>query len=315
MGKSNSSQLSKKTVSKVEAENEQAETNCGEIEVEIDKIEAEIDNLRNEFAESRKTDCFPLLLGEAAIKRKLVDKVFEELRNNKFGPNNLDVIVESGGGEIDAAYNLACLFRRYGRERLTFVVPRWAKSAATLLVCSGDEILMTPVAELGPLDPQITVINPSENRQERFSPLHIESTLQLIRDEYESGTPNLAEGLMQRLQFPLTLGRFTKSLDLGKEYLLKLLSSRMYKGNEEKAKEIAKSLTTGYADHNWCINFEEVKDLGLNANELDNDDLNIVWKIHQLSQEKRNLEYQRKRKNLMDDIKNLPSNVSDLLPQ
>lgn len=60
------------------------------------------------------------------------------------------------------------------------------------------------------------------------------------------------------------------------------------------------------------------RNLGLNANELDNNDLNIVWKFHQLSQEKRNFEYQWKRKIswiLMDDIKNLPENASDLLPQ
>ena len=107
------------------------------------------------------------------------------------------------------------MFRLFGSEKLTFIIPRWAKSAATLLVCGGDEILMTPVAELGPLDPQITVMNPLENRIEKFSPLHIESTLELIQVEFENGNSELANGLLQRLQFPLTLGRFKKSLELG----------------------------------------------------------------------------------------------------
>ena len=32
-----------------------------------------------------------------------------------------------------------------------------AKSASTLLACAGDVIYMTPMAELGPVDPQVPV--------------------------------------------------------------------------------------------------------------------------------------------------------------
>ncbi len=193
----------------------------------ISSIDKEIDGVCKELATVRGAECFPLLLGEANIRNTLVDRVFDDLRAGKYSGKSLDVVIDSGGGDIDAAYNLALLFRRYGSEKLTFIIPRWAKSAATLLICAGDEILMTPVAELGPLDPQITEMNPLEQRVERFSPLHIESTLQLIRDEFANGNSQLADGLMQRLQFPLTLGSFKKSLDVGREYVEKLLSSRM----------------------------------------------------------------------------------------
>jgi hypothetical protein len=118
--------------------------------------------------------------------------------------------------------NLAQILRSFGTENLTFIVPRWAKSAATLLVCAGDRILMAPPAELGPLDPVIVEMNPLERRMEQFSPLHIDATLELIREEYKNGNKQLADGLMQRLQFPLTLGSFKKSLDIGKQYLEKL---------------------------------------------------------------------------------------------
>ncbi len=146
-------------------------------EESISSIDKKIEKLRKNFAKSRNSDCYLLIAGNSEITATLVDKVFDDLRKEKYGGEKLDVIVHSSGGSIDAAYNLARLFRRYGKERLTFVVPRWAKSAATLLVCAGDEILMTPVAELGPLDPQITQMNPLEQRLENFSPLHIESTL------------------------------------------------------------------------------------------------------------------------------------------
>jgi len=70
------------------------------------------------------------------------------------------------------------LFREFGSEELNFIIPHWAKSAATLLVCSGDKIFMSPVAELGPLDPQITQMNLLEGRVNSF--LHFISDQHLI---------------------------------------------------------------------------------------------------------------------------------------
>ena len=279
----------------------------------LSRVEKEIAGACKKFTEARNSECFPLLLGGANIQNAL-DGVYDGLKMGKYSCKSLDVIIDSGGGDIDSAYNLALLFRRYGKERLTFIIPRWAKSAATLLVCAGDEILMTPVAELGPLDPQITVMNPLEKRVEQFSPLHIESTLQLIRDEFTNGNPRLAEGLMQRLQFPLTLGSFRKSLDVGREYVEKLLSSRMLKGHDDKARKIGEVLTTGYADHGRYITIGETQELGLEAHEIEGNALDIVWKIHKLNKEKKNLILQEEQAKLKDQLKDLPPELLDALP-
>lgn len=232
-----------------------------EIKQRIEQLEKKIEEKVIEFQKLRgNCDCFPLLLGNTSITHSVVDDTFEELRTKHKNCNGkIEVIVDSSGGDLDAAYNLSNLFRKFGKDELSFIIPRWAKSAATLLVCSGDKIFMTPVAELGPLDPQITEFNPLEKRLEQFSPLHIEATLELIRQEYANGSEKLANGLMERLQFPLTLGSFTKSLDIAVQYLVKLLSTRMLRGDNSlpKAHSIAKQLTTGYADHGFSINAEE----------------------------------------------------------
>ena len=275
-------------------------------------IDREIDAKCQELGEQRKTDCFPLLLGQQDIHTELVDRVFDDLRKGEFKSGALDVVVASSGGDIDAAYNLALLFRRYGKNKLTFIIPRWAKSAATLLVCAGDEILMTPIAELGPLDPQITAMNPLEQRVEQFSPLHIESTLRLIRDEFSNGNDKLAEGLMQRLQFPLTLGSFKKLLEVGQEYVERLLSSRMFKDDRKKARRIGKELTTGYADHSWCITIEEAVEIGLNAGEIEGDCLNVVWQIHRLHREKEALIAKENEQKTKEKMKNLPADLQDI---
>ena len=277
-------------------------------------IEKEIEDACTELAEIRKTECFPLLLGDASIGSGVVDRVYDRLRGGKYDSGSLDVVIDSSGGDIAAAYNLSLLFRRYGEKRLTFIIPRWAKSAATLLICAGDEIHMTPVAELGPLDPQITATNPFERRIESFSPLHIESTLQLIRDEFANGNSQLAEGLMSRLQFPLTLGSIKKSLDVGREYVEKLLSSRMLEGNKSAANKIGKRLTTGYADHSWCITIDEAQEMGLKVIEITDKCLDVVWNIHKINREKEDLIDKESKDQLKEKLKDLPPGILDALP-
>ena len=286
-------------------------------ERDIDAIDSEInscvDSIDEELGDEKA--CFPILLYNESITPSVVDDVYDQLQERfGFGPldKELVVILESGGGDIDAAYNLAHLLRQYGEKGFKFVIPRWAKSAATLLACSGDEILMTPVAELGPLDPQITEMNALEGRIEQFSPLHIESTLELIREEYKNGNKELADGLMQRLQYPLTLGNFKKSLELSKQYLEKLLTSGMLKDNAQKAQDASIRLTEGYADHGFCINIEEAKSIGLTVSNVPVDYLPDVWRIRTLINERRKLEEARRQEEVMERIRSLPP---DLLEQ
>ncbi len=255
--------------------------------------------------------CYPLLIRQSFIGPRLVDDVYEELLQQKYkcDNGNLVIIIDSSGGDIDAAYNLASLFRDIGSNYLEFVIPRWAKSAATLLACCGNKISMTPIAELGPVDPQITVFNPLEKRMEEFSPLHIDSTLSLIRKEYQNGHQQMADKLMERLQFPLTLGSYKKSIEISKGYLETLLGSRMLKDDKEKAKDIAKKLTEGYADHGACINAKEAINIGLKVDIIEGDQRQLIWNLHRLSVKKSDQEANKKREQMKKTIKDLPPGI------
>ena len=281
-------------------------------EVDSD-IAAKIAELEESFG---GIPCFPLLMGDSFIDRGLVDEVFDDLRkrfDQRPEHDKLVVLLESSGGDINAAYNISQLLRRYGKERLEIVIPRWAKSAATLLACSGDVIKMTPVSELGPVDPQITELNPLEDRLERFSPLDIESTLELIRSEYAEGNKEMADALLQRLQFPMTLGSFKKTLDLSKQYLRALLSTRMLRDRNDEAQEAARLLTEGYSNHGYCINLAECQKIGLEAVEIEEPQLGMVWEIHDLSS--RRLELKREMQ-IRDKLEELhPNLLDDLSPE
>ena len=81
--------------------------------------------------------------------RDLLDEI-ESSRDE----TEIDLWIESPGGDAHAAYKIALLFRAKA-HKLRVVVPDYAKSAATLLALAADEIFMAPAAELGPLDAQI----------------------------------------------------------------------------------------------------------------------------------------------------------------
>ncbi len=275
----------------------------------ITQLNKKINALIKEIEQKRGRRCFLL---NTSISPSLIEEVYSELRANYKNINGeIDVLVNSPGGDIDAAYNLACLFQKYGNKKLTFIIPRWAKSAATLVTCAGDEILMTHIAELGPLDPQITQINPMEERFEQFSPLHIQTTLEMIRNEYKEGNKDLAEGLLKRLQFPLTLGSFVKAHEIAEQYLVRLLKERMGKTGKMSAtpEEIAKRLTKQYADHGFCINIAEATKIGLNVQELKGDLLNLVWNLYELLKQRNELERKKREKDIMETIKKLPPEI------
>lgn len=279
------------------------------VEDTLREFDEQIRQVLSQLKEKRGRFVYPLFLGDVSIERDTVNGVFDDLRSYISNPcARLDVIVDSSGGDIHAAYNLARLFRRFAKEELNFIVPRWAKSAATLLVCGGDTIYMGPIAELGPLDPQIMQFNELERRLEGFSPLSIEATLEMIRNEFEHGNEKLANGLLQRLQFPLTLGGIKKSLNVGKQYVVKLLTTRMFTGEgaEEQAKAIGHALTEQYSDHGFCIDIDEASSIGLKVQELEPDEFNLIWELYELNKQKEEVERQERASQMEELLKNLP---------
>lgn len=95
-------------------------------------------------------------------------------------------------------------------------------------------------------------------------------------------------------------------LEIGKEYLKRLLASRMFAGEdkaEESAKGIARQLVEGYADHGYCIDVDEARRLGLKASLLADSDFDLVWRIHRLAVEKDRLEYEVQKRKMEELLK------------
>jgi len=70
--------------------------------------------------------------------------------------DSLDLVLHSPGGTPDAANSLV----QYLRSKFTdlrVIVPHMAMSAATMLACAADRIVMGRHSQLGPIDPQLAM--------------------------------------------------------------------------------------------------------------------------------------------------------------
>jgi hypothetical protein len=82
------------------------------------------------------------------------NKIYEAASSGSAAKDIL-LILHSGGGGIEPAYLISKTCKRLALNKFVVVVPRRAKSAATLVSLGAEEIHMGLMSELGPIDPQI----------------------------------------------------------------------------------------------------------------------------------------------------------------
>jgi hypothetical protein len=207
------------------------------------------------------------------INARSIDSIYTVLRELGI-VDKLAVILFSGGGDIDEAYILATYLQDLARERLVFYIPRYAKSAATLLALAGDEVVLLPVAELGPIDPVIY-----DSHTERYIPL--QSILEILDLLSQKGlTSELAKAILERIPV-VELGDYKRAVEHNAELCGRILARRMHRENSEKAKEIAYKLVS-YKQHSAAITLKDLLDLGVKAREATEHEAEYLWRIHEL---------------------------------
>lgn len=191
------------------------------------------------------------------------------LKNDK-----LDLIIHSPGGSAEAAEQIVNYLRaKYNHIRA--IIPQSAMSAATMIACACDEIVMGKHSAIGPIDPQITFPTPTG----AFT-----APAQSLLSEFEQAkaeiiaNPNIAPLWVSKLKnLPHGILDICKNTtDLSIEKVELWLSSYMFKGEadgKDKAKKIAKWLGTAsnYKTHGRPIPFNIAKAEGLKIIELEQD--------------------------------------------
>ena len=254
----------------------------------IQQIQQRNNVLISEFRKIRKNISIQILLNP--LDRRGVDVVFDIIRNPQFleeckkfeNPDDVDVIIDSFGGDADAAYHMAKLIDGHFKGNIKYVVPRFAKSAATLMVCGGNKIVMGETSELGPLDPQIR-----QDDGNYISAKAVQATLELIKKHLNKEDKHgleLATILASRIN-PLVLGQYESSIDIAKEYQRELLMMRMLKSKKKTdVDKIVERFATGYTHHSRVITCVEAKDiLGEDNIEIlasNSQEWNLIWEFY-----------------------------------
>lgn len=194
--------------------------------------------------------------------------------------DKLDLFLVSFGGDIDTAFKIVSLCRQHCNH-FSVIVPFLAKSAATLLSLGADEVVMGPISELGPIDPQIRhpengIWGPAQALRDflRF----VENRVSSSKDP--ALTANLLMPIIEKLD-PWVLGNFERSNLVAIQYAEKLLSQYMLRSETpDKIKDITKKLTEGYYSHGYGIDVNESKDIGLKVTEPETELWDVIWSLY-----------------------------------
>jgi hypothetical protein len=162
--------------------------------------------------------------------------------------NSVDVMIQSPGGMAEAAESIVALLRsRFDDVR--FIVPNIAKSAATMLVLSGNQILMNDSSELGPIDPQFRLPRPDGSQQMAPAQAIIdqfEEAQELIKKDPALLTPWLP--ILQQYG-PALYKQARNAIDLSKYYVTEWLTKYMFKEDSD-GRDKAKKAADYLSDHN-----------------------------------------------------------------
>ncbi len=240
-----------------------------------------------EIENARQTRVVTYVLGDrgearTGIAGDAVRLIYEHLLRLDSSENlPLDLFIVSNGGNIEVPWRIVSMFREIA-ERFGVLVPFRAMSAATLLAIGADEIVMTPKAELGPIDPSIARTDSSGNPDEvavedvvaYFTFLNERAGL---RDQsaLAGATTILAEELS-----PQMLGRVYRVHSHIREVAQKMLETRVDRVDDRTAATIIDTLAEQTHSHGHAIGRREAKAMGLPVAEPNARIEGLLWDLY-----------------------------------
>lgn len=186
------------------------------------------------------------------------------------------LVLDSAGGYADYAYQIGRYFQRHSGKFIV-VVPRYAKSAATLLSLGAETIYMGDDAQLGPLDAQVDNQEAEENMSaldevqalERLNAsaiTQVDQTMNMLvwrtGKKVQTLLPlalNFVAQSMAPLMEKIDAVHYTQQarvLKVAEDYAVRLLEANY---ESDSAERIAHELVHGYSEHGFVIDVEEIE--------------------------------------------------------
>jgi ClpP class serine protease len=192
---------------------------------------------------------------------------------------NLLLIINSSGGFGLAAERITNVCRTYSRNGFEVLVPRMAKSAATIVCFGANKIWMGETSELGPIDPQLRL------QRRGVSVYNVLKSYDTLLTKAGKAKGRI-EPYLQQLQAydPRYIQQLRQEMALSEAMAVQLLQGGMMKG---KSKTYIKSHLRMFLDpavtleHGRPIYCPQARKCGLAINEIKvNDSIwDKVWEL------------------------------------
>ena len=195
-----------------------------------------------------------------------------EVTSDLRGPD-LDVILHSPGGSPVAAEAIVSYLRsRFSNIRV--IVPNFAKSAATMIACSANKIVMGKHSFLGPTDPQIPLTTPLGPRLVPAQAI-LEQHIMIKKEIGEHAESTIWSPLISQLG-PDLIVTCSNAISLSKQLVGAWLLDYMFERKPENAKlasEISDWLSnhSNFMSHNRHVSHKQLAEKGLLIDVLEDD--------------------------------------------
>jgi hypothetical protein len=213
------------------------------------------------------------LLDTARISEAVVPSLYDQLSSIGKQPT-LDLVLFTRGGDVEAPWRIVTLIREFC-AKFSVLVPYYAYSSGTLLAMGADEIIMTPLGVLGPIDPSRThPLLPRREGAEEAEPISVQDMRHAMRFILETAKPGadipytpeamaqIVIALFDKIH-PLVVGAIEQSYALSKLIGTRCLNTHMV--DKKIIDDIVNKLCDEYKSHAYPICRKEARDIGLNA--------------------------------------------------
>ncbi len=186
----------------------------------------------------------------------------------------IDLVLYSAGGDTMVPWRLVSMIREYC-DRFSVLVPYKAHSAASMIALGADEIVMSDLSELSPIDPSTAnAFNPVDpNDKNKRVPISVEDVVayfDLAKNKFGiEGDEELAKIFGKFVEanpqvHPLALGNVNRIHNLIRLLAEQLLRSHGKPMDDKKISSIIEQFTEKLHSHQYFIGRREAKEsLGL----------------------------------------------------
>ena len=234
-----------------------------------------------------------VLMDGVQLMPEMILPLFEVLQ--KIGKTeNLDVFLYTTGGATEVPWRIVSLVREYCNE-FTAIIPFIALSAGTHIALGANQLLMSEISTLGPVDPTTKHALLPRDKNDMPIPVSVEDLkncikfiAQQLKDQGEDlkYTPtdmtNIVSKLFEHIE-PLAIGAVERAYGLSRLITRKVLETHLDPSKDkEKIEAIVSKIGGEYFSHSFPITRRDAEqELKLKVEKPDADLFSKIWALYE----------------------------------